>query len=241
MEAVGADGLTNDQWVKATSQGANKGLSDEYREQNMENASQENSIASGKPGVGYRSADAAAIAWALHYYNVTANEKNDAEWSSLIYSFRVKGEIYYSFTEGVRFEEGEGHDPHIESPGVNSPLHKLPSFATRVAHIHSHLPITDAFGGQNENFSSADETQHSDKNNRAQLDFYLVNFQGYLKSFRADNGVVYPLGHGLDKKFDMNNDEKNYFRGVFDLKPLQVGFADSNINSRRKNRHNFPR
>ena len=36
MEAVGADGLTNDQWVKATSQGANKGLANDYKEQNKE-------------------------------------------------------------------------------------------------------------------------------------------------------------------------------------------------------------
>ena len=36
MEAVGADGLTNSQWIESTRQGADKGLSDEYREQNKQ-------------------------------------------------------------------------------------------------------------------------------------------------------------------------------------------------------------
>jgi RHS repeat-associated protein len=191
----------------------------------------------------YKSADAAAIAWGLHYYNITAHPENNAEWSSMIYAFESANTTYYGYTKGVRFSEGEGEDPHSSSPGPQSLLHKVPIYARRVAHIHSHLPVGDATGGQNENFSSGDQRIYSHVEN-SHLDFYLVNFQGAIKVLRQDNGVVYNIGHGLNSKFNMTASEQSSFRGVngesfksmSDLESVQVQVSTV-FGIRKKRRH----
>ncbi len=181
-------------------------------------------------GQGYLSADAAAIGWGRHYWQVTAHKDNNAEWSSLIYSFLGSDmKTYYNYTKGVRFPAGGTDDSHTSSPGPQSAMHKVPVYARTVAHIHSHLPVGDGFGGQNENFSGVDVKIYSNWQN-AHLDFYLVNFQGYIKALRHDNGGVFGIGHGLNSKFDMTPSEQNHFRGVggasfnstSDLEPVKV-------------------
>lgn len=148
----------------------------------------------------YKSADAAAAAWSQHYYNVTMNKNNDAEWSALIYSFTSGGETYYGATSGVRFgdDDPEGHNPNIESPGYGDPSHITPGpFSYKVvAHIHTHLPKSDKFGRPNPDFSSDDERIYDKSKN---LDFYLANPDGQLKAYRGRN-VITPYG-----EFENNN------------------------------------
>ena len=207
MEALGADGLTNSQWIESTRQGANANTAEEFRNKNKEkeNEPQENSTASSNntsfdATKSYKSADAAAAAWSVHYYNVTMGNKSNAEWSALIYSFTSGGDTYYGVTSGVRFgdDDPNGHDPSIESPGYGDPSHITPGpFAYKVVgHIHTHLPTPDEFGRPNPDFSSADKKIHDKSKN---LDFYLANPDGQLKVYRGRN-VITPYG-----EFENNN------------------------------------
>ena len=95
-----------------------------------------------EPGDGsgrrYKSADAAAIAWARHY--AVLSNKNNEEYSSAIYRFKTKsGKTFYSYTKGAQMELEKNR--LSSSPDPDDPLTKanLPEGdIVVVGHIHSH-------------------------------------------------------------------------------------------------------
>jgi RHS repeat-associated protein len=143
------------------------------------------------PGDRYTSADAAAIAWSLHYYPMTT--ANNSEFSSLIYKFTTTtGETFYSYTAGVRFNDKE--TAFKSSPGPDGSLHtpNLPKGVeiSIIAHIHSHT-IGDGFNAKDaqEDFSKETIAQSGDETMMKMfnmIDYYLVTPGGNLKVDRVD-------------------------------------------------------
>jgi hypothetical protein len=126
----------------------------------------------------YKSADAAAIAWALYYYRLT--NKTGDEYSSLIYKLTTKkGKTYYSYSPGKKKEFNSKNS----SPGPKDPLlqNSLPEGIIEiVGHIHSHSEGSDA---RDEDFSPASIAQEGDATMMSQnddLDFYLITPLGRL-------------------------------------------------------------
>lgn len=91
-----------------------------------------------KPGDRYKSADAAAVAWSLHYSVLT--DKNQQEYSSAIYKYTTKsGKTFYSYTEAVQVENETDRKSFSPPPGSFEINRSLPLGKIRVVgHIHSH-------------------------------------------------------------------------------------------------------
>ena len=138
------------------------------------------------PGDKFKSQDAAAIDFAKHYLKTTLI--NRSEFSSLIYKFKTsKGKEYYSYTPGVRFEDGK-HDPYTSSPSPTSNQHSLPSGEVEVtADIHTH---TSGNGYANqETWSKSTIAQRGDQyinEELDQMDHYLVTPRGKVIVQRQD-------------------------------------------------------
>lgn len=79
----------------------------------------------GRPGTHYRSADAAAIAWASYY--APSSVKYNREYAGVIYKTTVSGKVRYAFN--VANQGGQHGANYNES---------IPRGATVVAFIHSH-------------------------------------------------------------------------------------------------------
>jgi len=132
----------------------------------------------------YRSADAAAIAWAKHYGPLTHDKYQGGEYSSLIYKVKpAHGRAYYQYTPGHKFDNKDpNHNSTSSSPGPGDAVlrNEVPKGAQAVAHIHSH---TQGEGnGSAFQWSLADETINA---NNAGLSFYLLNPIGQLWVSRA--------------------------------------------------------
>ncbi len=186
---------------------------------------------------GYDSPDAAA-GWMERYRKLLT--ESDTEWSALIYTFTSNGTEYYGYSPPVKFSDDGpiNRDPSGSSPGYGDPSHIKPAyFAYKiVGHIHSHLPVGDAFGKHNEQFSPDDNTINSHTRN---MNMYLANYQGELIVYRGmdvktnwgtfeANPVTRPIGNMLDGKFVPNKD----FQGT--LNPFKTGWRDVKYGSSMK-------
>ena len=219
MESVGADGLTNDQWVKSSRPGADANSAANFREENKaEKKSQKedpevagnlffNNDAIG-PGTFYGSADAAAIGWYLHYYSALksqASSEKGVEWSSEIYSIKGKGDKkYYSYTALVTFNS------KAKSPGFGNKLHILPTSAIAEAHLHSHLLI-GGLTSSNEFFSKGGNYDQGSWS-KSNVDWYLFTMYGNLRVARTMTGVMDILLASMNKagQLDVNPYYKNF-------------------------------
>lgn len=184
------------------------------------------------PGKRYKSADAAAFAWAKQY-NASSIE-NNVEYGSAIYKVTtVKGKVYYSYNEA-----------HEGQPGSTNYNKSVPYGAKIVALIHSHDNEDDE---SDNDFSGGTTMQWTDRSTMAHpdnkgLDFYLSTPSGWLLVVRADeeHGISKILFENLpwDEKVTDDNGNLKYgpyvgvkakprrqnFRGVYntnsDLEPV---------------------
>ena len=147
------------------------------------------------PGKRYRSADAAAIAWARQYAGRSIAENR--EYSSLIYSFKKGNKTYHSYTEA---RPGDAHS----SPGPESLKKDLPKGGEAEGFIHSH----GAEQKQSDNDFSPSVGMDGDKdedlmNDNTDLDFYLTTPNGKLLVNRnsdfLDNTGTRVLADGLPR------------------------------------------
>jgi len=160
------------------------------------------------PGDLYKSADAAAIAWALEHYPLTMAKDNQAEFSSLIYEIKKNGKAYYSYTPGETFDGDEKMKSSSPGPGNKLNTRHLPKDAKVVGHIHSHLPTPDAYGGQNNNFSESDRASFANVQSYQGLNAYLVQPNGILRVSRRGSSVDAILATGLGTdNFKVNTKE----------------------------------
>ncbi len=90
------------------------------------------------PGDRYKSADAAAIAWARQYGNAT--RKDGEEYSSAIYSFTTKsGATFYSYTSAVQDDLPANRSGYSPGPGSAKIRASFPEGDIKmIGHIHSH-------------------------------------------------------------------------------------------------------
>jgi len=194
------------------------------------------------PGARYKSAEAAAIAWARLYYPQILEDK--VEMSSLIYKMTTKsGKIFFSFTAPV--VDDDVSIRWRSSPGPGSPKHILPAGEIEVyGHIHGHPDAgTDPLNFSPERIlgTTGDRAAFKDFPN---YDFYLAIPNGKLvlygqndKDFEPsweegttdtrNNGDIKVLYEGLPRSDRFNKGENNikihywWFRGNdFDLKPV---------------------
>jgi RHS repeat-associated protein len=125
------------------------------------------------PGEHYKSADAAAIAWAQQYAGTSV--KNRVEMSSLIYSGGSGKKAFFSYTEAKNFNGVEGKDASSHSPGPDELSGDLRKGETAKAFIHSHGGYDD--GATNNEFSPGDEAIMA---SHKAMDFYLSSPDGNL-------------------------------------------------------------
>jgi RHS repeat-associated protein len=135
------------------------------------------------PGQRYKSADAAARAWARDARK--SPNTHNMELSSLIYKFTIKGKngktnTYYSYTNLITFHDKK--EAWHASEGPESKYHKLPDGAVEVVgHIHSHTA-----NGLNPEKFSENTIQNGKGGDRGLIDefpefiFYLVTPKGKL-------------------------------------------------------------
>lgn len=142
------------------------------------------------PGKSYKTADAAALAWAQQYL-----PKTNAEYSSLIYSFKnKKGQTRFSYTPGVRFEDRSlafGASPHPNSYHHFESINNVD--VVIVGDIHSHTVGRDPNNKQ-ENFSKITFAQpYADEYSNSHfdmIDHYLLAPSGNLWALRVDGNVM---------------------------------------------------
>jgi RHS repeat-associated protein len=175
----------------------------------------------------YKSADAAAIAFSRTYYNKTMQTGNNSEYSGMIYEVKAEdGKIYYSYTPGVSFNdeyyENESHNSGVSSPSANDAIfsYYIPQGCKPVGHIHSHLPVTDPFGGQNENYSDADQNRIKEN---PTLNHYLITPNGKLKVYHRDENNAVVIAYGMDKTAIPNLSAiQGPNNSTDDLKPVKI-------------------
>jgi hypothetical protein len=139
------------------------------------------------PNYGYKSSDAAAVAWSLRYGKGSIDESKEA--SSLIYTKNDdKGSIKYSYTEGRNWADNLANiNPARSSPGpglLRRIFEDLLKDAIVIAHIHSHgsyaLESDERFSYWNDN----PDNRHPHDDNMFQeernLMFYLLTPNGNL-------------------------------------------------------------
>ena len=157
------------------------------------------------PGKRYKSADAAAIAWAKQF--ASRSIKENAEYSSIIYSTTKGKKSYYSYTEGKRFPKDI--DAEHASPGPDDARKNVPKGGMAVAYIHSH----GAWQRNTDNDFSPSKGMTGDKDadlmaNNRDLDFYLTTPIGSLlvnrNSDYMDNRGTVILGENFPR------DEERY-------------------------------
>jgi RHS repeat-associated protein len=101
MDAVGADGLTNEQWANVSRPGANPNLANSYRNKNVDQENQQKAnyrfwvafaayVFDEKNPHPFDTPDAAALAWSLGISEIALREHN--EYTSLIY--KKKNQFY---------------------------------------------------------------------------------------------------------------------------------------------------
>jgi RHS repeat-associated protein len=157
------------------------------------------------PGKRYKSADAAAIAWAKQYASRSIVE--NAEYSSIIYSTTKGKNTYYTYTEGKRFKK----DINAEhaSPGPDEARKDVTKGGRAVAFIHSH----GAWQKNTDNNFSPSVGMTGDKDadlmaDNKDLDFYLTTPNGRLlvnrNSDYMDNRGAVILGENFPR------DEEKY-------------------------------
>lgn len=147
-----------------------------------------------RPGKPYRTADAAAFAWAKDYAKPSVDNNNEV--SSLIYrGVTKKGKEYFSYTPGMKYPKKTNKvDPKYNSPGPGDEAHKLPEGENIevVAFIHSHgdyVAETDndfSCGGVN---IPKKEYDCNLMNEFDDLDFYLVTPDGSLLKTDAGSNL----------------------------------------------------
>jgi len=195
-----------------------------------------------RPGKPYRTADAAAFAWAKDYAKPSVD--NNKEVSSLIYrGVTKKGKEYFSYTPGMKYPKKTNKvDPKYNSPGSGDEAHKLPEGENVevVAFIHSHgdyVADTDndfSCGGVNIPTKKYDCNLMNDFD---ELDFYLLTPNGnLLKTDAGSNlwqGTVIASGfyrsqgktYGPYKKGEVGYDgpkiRKGYFTKPDELNEIQ--------------------
>jgi RHS repeat-associated protein len=145
----------------------------------------------------YKSADAAAVAWAKQ--NSEKSIQEGAEYSSIIYSISVKDEkkvkTYYTFTKPKRKYT---NDSGNKAPGPRELKKEVPINGIPVAHIHSHGKYLRESDNQ---FSKSSGPQKLDADMMAEdddLDYYLLAPNGTLKVNRTgDNFGTRLLAEGF--------------------------------------------
>ncbi len=175
MSPVGADGLTDEQWLASSKIGGKAGSADEYRRQNRAGERELRSRERTIPGFDgfkfYEHPDFAAIGWTTQY---GGNGVNPIEWSSALFSVVHKGKTYYSYTEAK-----EGTDR--KSPGPYEFV--IPDGGTLMGAIHFHWEgsHTKPEMATNTGFSDGWGT-HSDRRNlipyNPNLHYYVLGSTG---------------------------------------------------------------
>jgi RHS repeat-associated protein len=180
------------------------------------------------PGYKYKSADAAAVAWATRVAHASID--NDTEYASLIYETVGKnGEKRYSYTEPLCWnqEDYKDLDKHHTSPGpghLKRMCKDLPLNPIIVAYIHSHGGFT---GPTDEKFSSWSGGYRIDRpyddelfGKYPDLDFYLLTPSGNLyrrnkenDSWDQGNSQLIAAGFAFDPKAEAYN-KKNNLEGL---------------------------
>jgi Domain of unknown function (DUF4329) len=136
----------------------------------------------------YSSADAAAVAWCIHYGQGSIDQGK--EYSSLIYSTTENGKESFAYTAAKRWaDDCYEYDNAHSSPGpsqLKACAEDLPKFATIRAHIHSHgsfNSITDEgfsrwTGGRRTDVNY--DSDMFDREGNKDYDFYLFTPAGNL-------------------------------------------------------------
>ena len=141
----------------------------------------------------YKSADAAAIAWARHYGSVTF--KSNEEWSSAIYKFTTKNgrNTYYSYTPAVQTPLKSDRCCSSPGPDAKSIKNTLPSGdIIVVGHIHSHSLKGDSPNEPSGIINNTGDTKII--NDHHELNHYLLTPNGDLTVVRADKEGIDPSG-----------------------------------------------
>jgi RHS repeat-associated protein len=219
MEAVGADGLTNEQWIESSRSGANPNTAKNYREENKaeENQRKENSDywnnfvsnVFGENGVGqqnsgnneqepetdyqmegFKTIQEAAIAWGNRYNDNSIVEK--VEYGSTIFKYRIRGVILYGYSIPYR----------ATIRGSSVDVSPAPNGTVAVADIHSHGNAWGVNPGEVEadnNFSSLDKWSNYNK----RIDGYLTTPDGSLKKYeyRTARTVIISIKMPSDPKY----------------------------------------
>jgi RHS repeat-associated protein len=189
-----------------------------------------------KPGEKYKSADAAAVAWSHDYAELSI--KNDMEYSSIIYSWKVGKKTYYSYTEARRWYDKDRAEH--SSPGPEKSETYMPSYGKAVAFIHSH----GAEDQESDNNFSPSQGMNGDKDmdlmsSHPELDFYLTTPNGNLlvnrNSDPSDNTGTFILADGLprdEKAVDSHGNLKYgpYKEGEHGYKGIHVYLERTDLN-----------
>jgi RHS repeat-associated protein len=144
------------------------------------------------PGDRYKNKHDAALAWSIEYS--ATGMKNNVEFGSSIYSFRVKGKTYYSYNKA---SVGENLDGGNQKVAWNK---ELPKGATLEGVIHNHTE-----GGTSPNEFSTKPSDYGDKkfdvetmNDKTKdfgkVDWFLATPDGSLKVANADGEGGHTIG-----------------------------------------------
>jgi hypothetical protein len=147
----------------------------------------------------YESSDQAALGWAAYVHNSRNSGKildiNKKEMSSMIFTWKIDGKSYYSFTtpgffpDGYRSEQGKTNTEI--SPGPDKYDDWLPEGVTAVGFIHNH-PYDNHDIGLSE-FTPQDEKLFKQMmNNNRNYRYYLLNQGGKLLRQPQGYGNVGP-------------------------------------------------
>jgi RHS repeat-associated protein len=143
------------------------------------------------PGKRYRSADAAAAAFARQYIGM---ERRNIEWSSLIYSYEFNGRTVYSYTP----PENKNSDRESPAPPELKKKFTLPANVNAhwEGHIHTHP------GGGHASFS--DQRFNSDEqmiDRSPDLSYYIVGKWGEARG-KVFTNTIYDLAVRRREKRD---------------------------------------
>ena len=203
MESIGADGLTNSQWVQTSRPGSSSNLIAQYQKQNKEDEGQQHENSSfwsaflsyvsgdGNDQIGFNTPDAAALGWSLAISGEVLKQHN--EFTSIIYE---KDKQYYLTPDMKLGDEHEsGHKTLTVSELLAANKGIVKSFQDIIGVIHNHpwhgLPTDLRFSEQTPlvNATVTYDRDIIDDNDNEYISFYLYAPDGSLWVDRGKSRV----------------------------------------------------